>query len=289
VPAGAIATHFTDDVHGFLAATGDFLRSSPVVHNLVLSIADQRRTDGTPGRWAWAAAAGGEVVGAVAQSPTAFAATATPMPATAARALAVTLAESGADLPGLTGEAAVAATFAGAWATERGVPVRPTWGQRLYRLGSLRPPTGVEGALRPATAADVATLVAWDVAFETETGLTRPAGIDRDEVIARRVAEGAWWVWEAGGEPTSGAFASPPLAGASRIGAVYTPPEHRGRGRAAALVAGISAHLRSHGAPHCLLYTQLENPHSNRIYQRLGYEPVAEVLAYAFEPSPPAP
>jgi predicted GNAT family acetyltransferase len=280
------ATHVVEDVHDFLAATGDFLRSDPVAHNLVLSIADQRRTDGVAGRWAWAVGPGGDVVGALMQSPTTFAATVTPMPAAAARALADRLADTRADLPGLTGEAAVAAAFAGAWATRRGAPVRPTAGQRLYRLGELRAPTGVGGALRPAREADVATLVAWDHAFEDETGLTRPSGIDRTEIIARRVAAGSWWVWDAGGAPTSGAFSSPPLAGAARIGAVYTPPDQRGRGRASALVAGISTHLRAHGTPDCLLYTQLDNPRSNRIYQRLGYEPTAEILAYTFDPTP---
>ena len=51
-------------------------------------------------------------------------------------------------------------------------------------------------------------------------------------------------------------------------------------------MAGVSAHLRAHGTPDCLLYTQLENPRSNRIYQRLGYEPIAEILAYTFDPAP---
>ena len=32
----------------------------------------------------------------------------------------------------------------------------------------------------------------------------------------------------------------------------------------------------------CVLYTDLDNPTSNAIYQRLGYEPVDEALRYAF-------
>jgi predicted GNAT family acetyltransferase len=31
------------------------------------------------------------------------------------------------------------------------------------------------------------------------------------------------------------------------------------------------------------LYTQLQNPVSNRIYQAIGYRPVAEVTRYRFE------
>jgi predicted GNAT family acetyltransferase len=63
---------------------------------------------------------------------------------------------------------------------------------------------------------------------------------------------------------------------------VYTPPDQRGRGFAAALVGQVSADARAAGARDCLLYTQLTNPVSNKIYQRLGYEPAGEILTYRF-------
>jgi predicted GNAT family acetyltransferase len=67
-----------------------------------------------------------------------------------------------------------------------------------------------------------------------------------------------------------------------RVGPVYTPPDHRGRGYAAACVGAVSADALAAGAHDCLLYTQLTNPVSNKIYQRLGYEPVGEILVYRF-------
>jgi predicted GNAT family acetyltransferase len=40
----------------------------------------------------------------------------------------------------------------------------------------------------------------------------------------------------------------------------------------------------AHGhADACLLYTELRNSTSNRVYRRLGYRSVAEVLAYEFD------
>jgi predicted GNAT family acetyltransferase len=70
----------------------------------------------------------------------------------------------------------------------------------------------------------------------------------------------------------------------SRIGLVYTPPEHRRRGFAAACTAGSTAAALDAGAETCVLYTQLTNPQSNAIYRRIGYRAVAEQIRYAFTP-----
>ena len=48
------------------------------------------------------------------------------------------------------------------------------------------------------------------------------------------------------------------------------------------MTAAISAEQLAGGASTCMLYTQLSNPVSNRIYQRLGYEAVRDDLGYRF-------
>lgn len=58
---------------------------------------------------------------------------------------------------------------------------------------------------------------------------------------------------------------------------VYTPPAARGRGYASACVAALSQRVLDDGAHFCMLYTDLANPVSNAIYQRIGYVPVADV------------
>jgi predicted GNAT family acetyltransferase len=74
-----------------------------------------------------------------------------------------------------------------------------------------------------------------------------------------------------------------------RIGAVYTPPELRGRGYASALVAALSARLLAGGRRFCFLYTDLANPTANRIYARIGYERVCDAAEIAFAREAPAP
>jgi hypothetical protein len=63
---------------------------------------------------------------------------------------------------------------------------------------------------------------------------------------------------------------------------VYTPPENRRRGYAAACVYGISKYCTEAGY-RCVLYTDLGNPTSNAIYRRIGYRAVAEAIHYRFE------
>ncbi|MBA2569295.1 MAG: GNAT family N-acetyltransferase [Actinobacteria bacterium] len=67
-----------------------------------------------------------------------------------------------------------------------------------------------------------------------------------------------------------------PTPNGIRIGPVYTPPELRGRGYASALVAKLSSSLLAGGRRFCFLYTDLANPASNKIYERLGYVRVCE-------------
>jgi predicted GNAT family acetyltransferase len=69
-----------------------------------------------------------------------------------------------------------------------------------------------------------------------------------------------------------------------RISWVYTPPSRRRQGYASALVAAMSQKLLDEGRKFCFLYTDLANPTSNSIYQRLGYQPVGDSMYYAFAP-----
>ena len=63
---------------------------------------------------------------------------------------------------------------------------------------------------------------------------------------------------------------------------VYTPPELRGHGYASAVVAALSQRLLDAGHQYCALYTDLANPTSNSIYQKIGYTPVSDAVEYAF-------
>jgi predicted GNAT family acetyltransferase len=79
------------------------------------------------------------------------------------------------------------------------------------------------------------------------------------------------------------ASASPLVAGSVRIQAVYTPSPHRRHGYAAALTAEASGRARRAGADEVVLFTDLANPTSNAVYQRIGYQPVMGRVVLSFE------
>ena len=79
---------------------------------------------------------------------------------------------------------------------------------------------------------------------------------------------------------------SPPVAGVPRIGPVYTPPAHRRRGYAGTAVAEVSRRALAAGASICMLFTDLGNPTSNKIYAEVGYRRFGEREEYRFSRQP---
>ena len=106
--------------------------------------------------------------------------------------------------------------------------------------------------------------------------------------VADRLSYGGLTLWETAGGPVSMAGATRAVAGQARIGPVYTPPERRGQGFGGAVTAAVSQAAKDAGVAEVLLYTDLANPTSNALYQRLGYEPVSDSVQLLFLPARPA-
>ena len=272
----ATAVDATDDAARVLGQAGAFLTSDPIAHNLILTLLHDRVEHEEPGRY-WVIAVDDVVAGVVFQSPLSFTATITPMPAEAAIAAVDAIVYQGVTLPGINGDAATAARFAGHWAQRTKMPVRPVEGQRLYELDTVQPPRPTTGKLRVAAQADRDLLVRWLSAFEAE--VAGRAG-NAAAIVDRRLAAGHFWMWDDGG-PVAMTGVSRAVAGAVRVGPVYTPPDRRGRGYASAVVASVSQAACDQGQ-RCLLYTELVNPTSNAIYQAIGYRAVSELVRYQF-------
>ena len=267
----------TDNAAEILSDADSFLRSDPVRHNVVLTLLHERAAAPADGRYVLVSD-GDRAVGALFQSPLTFMATLTPMPHDAVEACADRLAGDPPPLPGVGGEAATAAHFAGAWTERTKRAATPQQGQRIYEAVSVTEPTGVLGEFRCATEADRPLLTSWLQAFHDDTG---EGGGDPATKVDRRVAEGQFWIW-ADDEPRSMAALTAPTAGVARVQAVYTPPEHRGSGYASACVAALTARTLQANT-RCILYTDLGNPTSNSIYRRMGYRAVTEVLRYTLD------
>jgi predicted GNAT family acetyltransferase len=76
---------------------------------------------------------------------------------------------------------------------------------------------------------------------------------------------------------------APQVAGVVRIGPVYTPPRLRGRGYASSAVAAACRRALAAGARRCVLFTDVDNPTSNRIYASVGFRPFEDWEDHRFE------
>ena len=196
--------------------------------------------------------------------------------AAAAEAVAQAWHDAGRSLPGVLGTEESARAFAMCWAELTGVRAEVTMREGLHVLNRLRPPVGVPGRGRSADEGDLDLLVSWLLAFLAEAMPDAPDPVDRD-AEREHVRRGLYVLWEDDGEPVSLAGFKPPVAGVGRVGPVYTPPERRGRGYAAAVTTLATQRLLDAGGQ-AMLYTDLANPTSNGVYTRLGYEQVGHLL-----------
>jgi predicted GNAT family acetyltransferase len=190
-------------------------------------------------------------------------------------------------LPGVVGGTPEVDRFARAWANRRDATFVPRMEQRIYSLRELRPPPQIDGAIRPADETDRELLLGWLLGFARETrggGSTDEHSMGQSIDMRLADAEGGFWLWEAAGRPVSVACAGGTTPNGIRISAVYTPPEHRNHGYGSAVTAAVSQLLLERGHRFCFLYTDLANPTSNAIYQRIGYEPVCDSRELAFDP-----
>jgi GNAT superfamily N-acetyltransferase len=272
VTGAAIEVRLTDDPSRVLQDAGAFLRSEPVAHNLVLSLLHARVARPVPGRY-WMALAGTGVAGVAFQSPRDFGATITPMSDQAVVAVVDAIADAGVALPGVMGDAATAARFAGQWTERQRSAATPLYGQRLYELVTVEPRPAGRGMLRRTKPAERDLVVRWLSAFLSELG--EPVRDPGQTVDSR-----PFYVWDDGAACSMAAHTEP-IENVVRVQYVYTPPELRSRGYASACVGELSRLLRSEGR-RVILFTNLANPTSNSIYRKIGYRAVGEALRYRF-------
>ena len=163
-----------------------------------------------------------------------------------------------------------------------GRPVVDGTDERILRCDEVRPPPAVPGTARPAGAADADLLARWRTPYLIDVFGRVPPGLDGPDWAVRMLSAGTTWLWADAGRPVSQAAVRRPLAGVARIGPVYTPPEHRGRGYASAVTAVAAQAVLAAGAVPVLM-TDLANPTSNKIYEAIGFRPVADRRSVWFE------
>lgn len=282
---GRVRIHLHDDPGEFARLARPVLDTDPVRHTLALTLVERLRCGGLTAALMLTVHRRGQVAGVALRTagrPVAVSA----LPACCAAAADAAAAGVDPVLDGVVGPVEEARAYAAAVAARTGADVDVAMRQRLFRLCSLQAPLGVTGSARRAGPGDVELLAAWQAAFIEEATTTWPPSRqveDQRPAIADAVAAGAGiMLWEVGGTPVAYASTRAPVAGMSRVGPVYTVPEHRGHGYGSAVTAAATAWALAAGALDVVLFTDLDNPVSNAIYPRIGYRPVHDAVELTF-------
>jgi predicted GNAT family acetyltransferase len=274
-----------DDAELFLGEAEALLVADEARNNLILGIAGTLRED--PDLYAerrfWVVREGNEARAAALRTPPFNLVLAKPHDDAALETLVAAIED---ELPGVVGGHPEVDEFTRLWAKRHPIEPRSLREQGVYALEQVQHVPRAPGASRRATGADRPLLLEWMDAFGREVLAAEDPG--RREAVAtvdHRLGseDGGFLLWEDGGAVVSMSGWGGPTPNGIRIGPVYTPPELRGRGYATALVAELSQTLLDGGRRFCFLFTDLFNPTSNAIYERIGYVRVCESAMLAFE------
>lgn len=154
--------------------------------------------------------------------------------------------------------------------------------QGLYRLNKVNETLEHSpGTWRYAEESDSSLIEKWFNLFESDTGLP----ISSIEYVKKRVAmflkEREVFLWEDKGKIVSMMKKSRPTKNGVTVSFVFTPKEERKKGYARTLVTAVSTELLK-DFDFCVLYTDMMNPTSNKIYREIGYERIADSVHLGF-------
>lgn len=191
----------------------------------------------------------------------------------------------GREIPGVTTEKNLAEYFAKEYSLRKGITFKTTMSQRIYELTAVNPDIQKVGVVRLLDKKDIHFFPYWAEAFyaagsygKTEMSIPQDA-----EPYLYRIASKKLYILEDNGIPVSMAGYTREMQTAIGVAFVYTPPYERGKGYATSIVAQISQFALDKGFTKCVLYTDLANPTSNSIYQKIGYTPICDSLQLTFE------
>jgi len=186
-------------------------------------------------------------------------------------------------IPGVLSEKSLAQHFAEAYTTRKGKKFEIAMNQRIYELTEVNPAIPLIGTVRLAEEKDMPFLPFWFEAFHPSARGNQTMDIPNDpHYYLYRISNKNLYILEDDGIPVSLAGLNREMQTVIGVGPVFTPAYYRGKGYASSCVAQISQLALDRGFTRCVLYTDLANPTSNSIYQKIGYKPICDSLMLKF-------
>lgn len=152
--------------------------------------------------------------------------------------------------------------------------------QGLYELRSVLATRRRDGQMVAGAREHIETLTHFLVGFMNDC--FPQTAIDRNSLAQKAeqlVTRGKAFLWKnASGSLVSMASIVRESPNTSSISLVYTPPDERGKGYAGQLMETLSQSQLNTGKVACNLFTDLDNPTSNKVYLRIGYQQIMHML-----------
>lgn len=176
----------------------------------------------------------------------------------------------GASLPGITSEPETAELFANFFSKRHGGYFENYMTMEAYHCPKALKPLNVQGNLLKATEQNLDVVAVYLAGFlEDGFGIKVELGTQIGKAKTM-IDAGGLYLWMVGGQPVSMANIAHRSPRHARINAVFTPKHHRKNGYASALVAEMCILLEGEELVP-MLYADVKNPTSNKIYQNIGF------------------
>ncbi|HGH7173559.1 TPA: GNAT family N-acetyltransferase [Bacillus wiedmannii] len=186
------------------------------------------------------------------------------------------------NVPGLIGNKKIVQKLAEEIAVLENKKTNVVMEQGVYALQQVKKKWTEDGAFREIGSDELPLIEQWIYQFCEDVRLPttkEEAKQTAHTLITNRRLFGL----EVDGKLVSVAAKTRPTTKNITVNFVYTPKESRKKGYASSCVAALSQRMLDEGYKTTTLYTDLANPTSNKIYQEIGYEKIAESVLIFLE------
>lgn len=183
------------------------------------------------------------------------------------------------EIPGVLGEEQAVHWFI--TACQQHTSLQPTlhMKQGIYKLDQLNPIPKREGEFVKAAKADLPLAEKWFWQYGKELG-EKNIEEQAKQLASDMIHDEKMFLWVVDGIPVSMACRARETVNGATINAVFTPDEYKRKGYGTQVTYHLSELLLESGFQFCSLYTDMGNPTSNSIYQKIGYQWVGNSIVY---------
>ena len=186
------------------------------------------------------------------------------------------------DIPGLIGNKKVVQKLAEEIAVLENKKANVVMEQGIYELKQVKKKWNGDGVFREINSDEIPLIEKWIYQFCKDVNL--PTTKEEAKQTAQTlIINHRLFGLEVDGKLVSVAAKTRPTKNNITVNFVYTPKEGRKKGYASNCVAALSQRMLDEGYNTTTLYTDLANPTSNKIYQEIGYEQIAESVLIFLE------